>query len=255
MSTDSIDIAREPAVPRTGPLAVADPRRPLLSVLVPVFNERPTVEELLRRVRAVPLDKEIIVVDDGSTDGTRELLESLAAGQPELRLELLDRNRGKGAAVRRAIGLARGRIAIVQDADLEYDPADYPALIAPILEGRTKVVYGSRPRHPENHYPLDRFRVGSFVLTVLADVLYGCLLTDEPTCYKVFETELLQSLPLRCEGFEFCPEVTARVRKRGERIVEVPIRYHRRSVAEGKKVSWRDGLVGIWTLLKYRVID
>ena len=148
-----------------------------------------------------------------------------------------------------------GRISIIQDADLEYDPHDYHALIEPIVQGRTKVVYGSRPKHPDNEYPLDLFRVGSFVLTVLASMLYRCRLTDEPTCYKVFDTKLLQSIPLDCRGFEFCPEVTAKVRKLGEKIVEVPIRYDKRSVDEGKKINWKDGARGIWTLLKYRVVD
>jgi glycosyltransferase involved in cell wall biosynthesis len=225
---------------------------PLLSVLVPVYNEAATVEEMLRRVRAVPIAKEIVVVDDGSTDGTREILERVAAGAPEVVVVHQDRNRGKGAALRRAIGMARGRICIVQDADLEYDPRDYAALVQPILDGRTRVVYGSRVLHRENHYPFDRFYLGSWVLTRLANLLYRAGLTDEPTCYKVFDRELLQSIPLRCEGFEFCPEVTARVRRRGERIVEVPIRYRKRSVAEGKKIRWKDGVVGIWTLLRHR---
>jgi len=227
----------------------------VLSVLVPAYNEVATVEEMLRRVRRVPIDKEIIVVDDGSTDGTREILERIAAADPTLTVVLADRNRGKGAALRRAIELARGRISIVQDADLEYDPEDYAALVRPILDGRARVVYGSRVRNPDNHYPLDRFYFGSWVLTRLTNLLYACRLTDEPTCYKVFDTKLLQSIRLRCTGFEFCPEVTAKVRKRGERITEVPIRYYKRTVAEGKKINWKDGVVGIWTLLKYRFVD
>jgi dolichol-phosphate mannosyltransferase len=239
----------------TGPPRASESDSPLLSVLIPAYNEAATVDELIRRVQAVSVAKEIIVVDDGSTDGTREILAGLAAGDPSLRLILHDRNRGKGAAIRSAIEQARGTICIIQDADLEYDPADYPALIAPILEGQTQVVYGSRPRHPENHYPLDLFRLGSFVLTMATNILYGCWITDEPTCYKVFRTDLLQSIPLKCEGFEFCPEVTAKVRKRGCRIVEIPIRYHKRGVAEGKKIRFRDARIGLWTLIKYRFRD
>jgi len=230
-------------------------KRPLLSVLMPVYNEKDTIREILERVKASPVDKEIILVDDGSTDGTREILAELAREDPELKVIFQDRNRGKGAAVRKAVEHAAGEICIVQDADLEYDPQDYPALVRPILEGRANVVYGSRPLCRENHYPLDIFRVGSFLLTWLANILYFCRLTDEPTCYKVFRTDLLKSLPLKCEGFEFCPEVTAKVRKRGERILEVPIRYRKRSVAEGKKIRWTDAVVGAWTLLKYRFKD
>lgn len=227
----------------------------MLSVLMPVYNERATVVEILRRVQAVPLSLEIVVVDDGSTDGTREILRTLAAEDPSLRVIFHERNMGKGAAIRTAIGRARGEICIVQDADLEYDPGDYPALLAPIQEGRTQVVYGSRPRHPENHYPIDLFRMGSLVLTLAANLLYFCWITDEPTCYKVFRTDLLRSIPLWCTGFEFCPEITAKVRKRGCRIVEVPIRYHKRSVAEGKKIRFRDACIGLWTLIKYRFTD
>ncbi len=222
---------------------------------MPVYNERATVAEILRRVRAVPLPLEVVVVDDGSTDGTREILAGLAAEDPAVRVIFHERNQGKGAAIRTAIRHARGEICIVQDADLEYDPGDYPTLIAPIREGRTQVVYGSRPLHPENHYPLDRFRLGSLALTLAANFLYFCWITDEPTCYKVFQTGLLQSIPLRCTGFEFCPEITAKVRKRGCRIVEVPIRYHKRSVAEGKKIRFRDACIGLWTLIKYRFTD
>jgi glycosyltransferase involved in cell wall biosynthesis len=229
---------------------------PLLSVLMPVYDEVATVETIVERVLAVDLDKEIVIVDDGSTDGTRAVLERLAARHgPLVRVILQPENRGKGAALREAIRHARGRISIVQDADLEYDPSDYPALVAPILAGRTNVVYGSRPLCAENHYPLDVFRMGSLFLTVLTNLLYVCHLTDEPTCYKVFRTDLLRSLPLRCRGFEFCPEVTAKVRRRGERILEVPIRYRKRSVEEGKKIRFRDALVGAWTLVRHRFAD
>ena len=164
----------------------------------------------------------------------------------------LPQNQGKGAATRAGIAAARGSICLIQDADLEYDPRDYPALIAPIQDGLTRVVYGSRVLHPENEYPFDLFRVGSFVVTQSTNLLYGSRLTDEPTCYKVFTTEFLQSLPLTCTGFEFCPEVTAWALKRGEQIIEVPIRYQKRTVEEGKKIRWQDGVVALWTLARLR---
>jgi glycosyltransferase involved in cell wall biosynthesis len=221
-------------------------------VLVPAYNEERTLEELLRRVLAVPIDLEVIAVDDGSTDGTGALLDRVAAQEPRLVAVHHERNLGKGRALRTALARVRGEICIVQDADLEYDPGDFQALIAPIVEQRTNVVYGSRVLHPLNSYPLDRYRMGSFVLTWMATLLYGQRITDEPCGYKVFRTGFLRSLDLRCEGFEFCPEVTAKVMRRGEKIVEVPIRYHKRGVAEGKKIRFLDAIVGAWTLLKYR---
>ncbi|MGH7731686.1 MAG: glycosyltransferase family 2 protein [Candidatus Eiseniibacteriota bacterium] len=227
---------------------------PLLSVLVPVYNERATLEALLLRVLAVPVDKEVVVVDDGSRDGTREVLAELATRLP-IRALVHERNRGKGAAIRTALAEARGEVVIIQDADLEYDPEDYPLLIAPIVRGETNVVYGSRYLSHENPLPLTHFKVAVLLLNAMANLLYGTRLTDEATCYKVFRASLLKSLPLRCERFEFCPEVTARVAKRGERILEVPIRYHYRTRAQGKKIGWRDGFEAIWTLLRYRFSD
>ncbi len=224
---------------------------PLLSVLVPVYNERATLETLLGRVLAVPLDLEVIVVDDGSTDGTRDLLRGLERRMP-IRALFHPANRGKGAAIRTALAEARGEIVLIQDADLEYDPQDYPRLVAPILRGETNVVYGSRYLEPGNALPLTHFKVGVLLLTFAANLLYGLRLTDEATCYKVFRRDLLQALPLRCERFEFCPEVTARVARRGERIVEVPITYRYRTVAEGKKIGWRDGVEAFATLLRCR---
>ncbi len=225
---------------------------PLLSVLVPVYNERATLERLLERVLAVPVDKEVIVVDDGSTDGTGDLLCDLAARLP-VRAFHHARNRGKGAAIRTALADARGEIVIIQDADLEYDPEDYPRLLAPILRGETNVVYGSRYLAPGNDLPLTHFKVGVLILNAAANALYGLRLTDEATCYKVFRAGLLKSLPLRCERFEFCPEVTARVARRGERILEVPISYHYRTRAQGKKIGLRDAFEGFFTLLRYRI--
>jgi len=221
---------------------------------VPVYNERATLEALLLRVLAVPVDKEVVVVDDGSRDGTREVLAELATRLP-IRALLHERNRGKGAAIRTALAEARGEIVIIQDADLEYDPEDYPRLIAPIVRGETNVVYGSRYLSHENPLPLTHFKVAVLLLNAMANLLYGTRLTDEATCYKVFRASLLKSLPLDCVRFEFCPEVTARVAKRGERILEIPIRYHYRTREQGKKIGWRDGFEAIWTLLRYRFSD
>ncbi len=222
---------------------------------MPVYNEKETLEEIIRRVKASPVDKEIIIVDDGSTDGTRDILKRLQKEDPSIVVVFQEKNQGKGAAIRKAIEHASGEICIIQDADLEYDPRDYPELIKPILEGRTKVVYGSRPKMKENKYPMDIFRLGSFALTMLTNLLYFCWITDEPTCYKVFKTDLLKSIPLKCKGFEFCPEVTAKVRKRGEKILEVPIHYYKRTIEEGKKIRWTDAFIGAWTLIKYRFKD
>jgi glycosyltransferase involved in cell wall biosynthesis len=195
-----------------------------------------------------------VVVDDGSRDGTRDVLADLAQRLP-IRVILHERNRGKGAAIRTALAEARGEIVIIQDADLEYDPADYPKLIEPIVRGEVNVVYGSRYLGHDNPLPLTHFKVAVLLLNAMANVLYGTRLTDEATCYKVFRASLIRSIPLRCERFEFCPEVTAKVSKRGERILEIPIRYHYRTKAEGKKIGWRDGFEAIWTLLRYRVSD
>ena len=229
--------------------------RPTLSVLMPAYNEAPTIEQCIALIEAVDVDLEIVVVDDGSTDGTRAILNRLAGERDGERFRVVEHaeNQGKGMALRTGIPLCRGEITIIQDADLEYSPSDYPALIAPILAGQTEVVYGSRRLRRENDYGFDRYLAGSLLLTHTANLLYGCGITDEPTCYKVFRTELLQSIPLRCTGFEFCPEVTAEVARRGHHIVEVPIRYHKRTVEEGKKIAWQDAAIGLWTLVRCRL--
>jgi glycosyltransferase involved in cell wall biosynthesis len=226
---------------------------PLLSVLIPVYNERTTVLQVLERVLRVPLDLDVIVVDDGSSDGTRELLQ--AYRHDRVRICYHERNQGKGMAVRTALQNARGQIVVVQDADLEYRPEEFVQLVEPIVEGRVKVVYGSRCLNPENEMTFDRFRFGSWVLTRLTNLLYRARLTDEPTCYKLFHQDVIRDIPLRCTGFEFCPEITAKVLKRGHEILELPISYQGRTVAEGKKINWKDGVIGIWTLLKYRFVD
>jgi glycosyltransferase involved in cell wall biosynthesis len=227
---------------------------PWLSVVVPVYNERATVKELLDRVRAVAVDKEIVVVDDGSTDGTRELLLGLQAGDGVLRVILQDRNRGKGAALRRGFQAARGAVIIVQDADLEYDPADYAALLAPIERGVADVVYGSRFLGGPHRVLLFWHYLGNRALTTLSNVLTNLNLSDVWTCYKVFRAEVLQRMRLREDRFGFEAEVTAKVARAGWRVYEVPISYPGRTYAEGKKITWRDGVRGVWCTLRYGIL-
>jgi glycosyltransferase involved in cell wall biosynthesis len=219
-----------------------------LSVIIPVYNELRSITTILNMVKQAPMAKEIIVVDDGSTDGTRETLLGLA-DDPELRIVCHDRNRGKGAAIRTGIQHATGEYIIIQDSDLEYDPGDYPALLEPLKTGRTNVVYGVRPDRPERGL---YFFLGAKFLTWLANFLYGCNIQDEATGYKVFRASLLKSMRLTGNRFEFCPEVTAKICRMGERIYEVPISYDPRPKAAGKKIRWRDGMSAIWTLLRYR---
>jgi len=223
-----------------------------LTIVIPAYNEEKTILETIRRVEAAELGvpKEIVVVDDGSSDGTRRILVGLG---DDCRVVSLPQNRGKGAALRAGFAVASGDYVVVQDADLEYDPAELRSLVAKADEGH-KVVYGSR-RLGRGKNPMAglSYYAGGVLLSWLSNLLYGIRITDEPTCYKMFERELLVSIPLKCEGFEFCPEVTAKVAKRGVPIVEVPISYHPRSRAEGKKINWRDGAVAIWTLFKYRI--
>jgi glycosyltransferase involved in cell wall biosynthesis len=226
---------------------------PKLSVVIPVYNERGTVLELLRRVQGVAVEKEILLVDDGSTDGTRTLLEGLPRGQG-LRVFFQERNRGKGAALRRGFAEARGDFVLVQDADLEYDPRDYPRLLEPLERGQADVVYGSRFLEPA---PGRRrwHAAGNWLLTALSNFLTGLGLTDVWTCFKVFRRELLQSLPLQEDRFGFEPEVTARLARRRVRIVEVPISYHGRTYAEGKKIGLRDLANGLWATVRHSLFE
>ncbi len=224
-----------------------------LSVIMPVYNEKDTICEILRQVRAVNLADEIIIVDDGSTDGTRDLL-TQEEQQPGTVVIYHDHNQGKGAAVRTGFDRATGDILLIQDADLEYDPRDYPALVRPIVEGRVKVVYGSRFLGPRKAM-LFWHMLGNKFLTLLTNVLYNTILSDMETCYKVFRADVIKGVPLRSRRFELEPEITAKVLKRGHRIFEVPISYYGREYTEGKKISWRDGPKAAWTLIKYRFVD
>jgi dolichol-phosphate mannosyltransferase len=222
-----------------------------LSVIIPVYNERDTIVEAISRLRAVPLEQEIVVVDDASTDGTAELVEALVG--PDLKLLRQPHNRGKGAAIRRALEEVTGEVVVIQDADLEYDPGDLPALLAPIAAGEAEVVYGTRA--PGFGGMRWQNRLFNRVAAASANLLYRAGISDEATCYKMLRTEVLRVLSLRCERFEFCPEVTAKVRKRGLRIHEVPIRYQARPMSAGKKIRWWDGVEALWTLLRYRFRD
>lgn len=221
-----------------------------VSVIIPVLNERGTILELLGRVDRSPVDKEIIVVDDGSSDGTAELLAQVR--EPPITLVVHRRNLGKGGAVRSGLARVSGDIVLIQDADLEYDPEEYPQLIAPILEGRARVVYGSRVMKRDNPRSSQAFYWGGRLVTMATNLLFGSRLTDEPTCYKVFATEVIKQTPWVGDGFEWEPEVTAKLLRRGVEIVETPISYHPRQVEEGKKIRPWDGLKAIWTLIRYR---
>jgi glycosyltransferase involved in cell wall biosynthesis len=244
-----------------------------LSIIIPVYNEAATLHEILRRVRAVKvvvrvgfeaydnngqsvrLEKEIIVVDDGSKDASRDILEQESAAG-DLRVFHHERNQGKGAAVRTGFKNATGDFFLIQDADLEYDPREYGILLQPILEGRAKVVYGSRFRGGPTKTMFFWHMLGNRFLTLVTNLLYDTILSDMETCYKCFEADVIRDIPLRAHGFEFEPEVTAKVLKRGHRIYEVPISYTGREFDEGKKISpWRDGLKAVWTLIKYRFTD
>ncbi|HSF30536.1 MAG TPA: glycosyltransferase [Candidatus Tectomicrobia bacterium] len=224
-----------------------------LSVVIPCYNERHTIREVIRRVQASPFDKEIIVVDDGSTDGTREVLTSLAS--ENLRVLYQERNQGKGAALRRGFAQASGEVVLVQDADLEYDPADYPRLLQPILDGVADVVYGSRFLGSPRRVHLFWHSVANKLLTFLSNSTTDLNLTDMVTGYKVFRREAIQSIRLESDRFGFEPEITAKIARRDYRIYEVPISYLGRGYDEGKKITWRDGLRAVGQIMKYALIS
>ena len=223
-----------------------------VSVLIPAYNEARTIALCLEAVygRNPGRELEVIIVDDGSTDGTYEAAK--AAGKPGAKVLKHENNLGKGTSIRTALAAATGGVVLIQDADLEYDPADYAALLKPFEEGRAEVVYGSRILKADNGRSYARYYWGGRVLSWWTNLLYGSSISDEPTCYKVFKTDLLRSLELACAGFEFCPEVTAKLLRRGIIIYEVPISYHPRRIEEGKKIRWHDGVIALWTLLKLR---
>ena len=249
------------------------PTRPKVSIVIPVYNERTYIVEVLLRVQTTDLNKEVLVIDDGSTDGTRALLQefeqtqkgggeavSVQSGQAllplaNIRFLFQDRNRGKGAALRRGFESATGDVVLVQDADLEYDPRDYGKLLAPIFDGRADVVYGSRFLGGPQRVHLFWHYVGNKFLTLLSDMLTNLNLTDMETGYKVFRIEVLREIKLEAKRFGFEPECTAKVAKGKWRIYEVPISYAGRTYAEGKKITWRDGLSTLWCILRYNLFD
>ncbi|MBN1355066.1 glycosyltransferase family 2 protein [bacterium] len=221
----------------------------MLTVIIPVYNESRTIRTILDRVRTVDLPKQIIVVDDGSTDDTAAIVRPFLG--EEVMLMRHESNRGKGSAIRTAMPYIQGTYTVIQDGDLEYNPADFVRMLETMEANRARVVYGSRIlSHSSMSYL--RYWLGGRGLTFFTNLLFGSKLTDEPTCYKMFETELLKSLDIRSTGFEFCPEVTAKILARKIPVIEVPIEYHPRSIEEGKKIRWRDGIIALRVLMKYR---
>jgi glycosyltransferase involved in cell wall biosynthesis len=240
-------------LPRDDDADVGPTPHRLLSVIVPVFNERNTVAEILRRIRGVelPLALEVIVVDDGSTDGTDKVLSALQ--DSTVRVVTHPTNRGKGAAVRTGVEIARGDLVLVQDGDLEYDPDDWPKLLEPVMKGKAQVVYGSR-FSGEGRAMRPTQWLGNRLLTLTANVLYRSTLSDMETCYKLFDRTVLDGITIESDRFDFEPEITAKVLRRGHRIYEVPVSYTGRDDAEGKKFEWRDGVHALTTLVRYRFV-
>lgn len=228
-----------------------------LSVIIPVYNEAKTILAVLEAVRQVDisfLQKEIVVVDDGSTDGTRERLKEYRSAHPEVTVIFHERNQGKGAALRTGFAAARGEVVIIQDADLEYDPQDWRKMLPLVLSGEADVVYGSRFRGQSTNWIWSHW-FGNRLLSLLTSILYGKWVTDMETCYKLIRKEVLDRVELRANRFDFEPEITAKILKQRVKFKEVPISYRGRSFREGKKISWRDAFTACWTLIKYRFIE
>ena len=225
-----------------------------LTVIIPVYNEADHINEILKRVQSTKLAKEIIVVDDGSKDGTRDILQTMD-GKKRVRIILHERNRGKGAAVVTGLNAAKGDVLLIQDADLEYNPRDYPALLQPIEEGVADVVYGSRFLGGPHRVTMFWHLVANKLLTFMTNVLYNTILTDMETGYKVFRREVIEGMTIHAKRFNFEPEFTAKVLKRNHRIFEVPISFNPRDYSQGKKIKLRDAFEAVWALLKYRIMD
>lgn len=228
-----------------------------LSIIIPVYNEKNTILEILKRIEKVDLSgfgfgKEVIIVDDSSTDGTKEILESL---QEKYKIIYHQKNQGRGAAIQSGLKYVTGDYVINQDADLEYDPQDYKKFLECALKNNAKVIYGSRRLVAENKFSYRSYHWGGIILSWAASIIYGIHITDEFTCYKFFKTDFLKSIPIVSKRFEFEPEVTAKTAKRGVKIYEVPIHYYPRQKNEGKKIKWKDGVIALWTLIKYRFTD
>ncbi len=235
------------------PVSEEMPRQ--LSVIMPIYNEVGTLREIIHRVSDVPLVKEIVAVDDGSTDGSRELLHELSQSIPELRAIFHERNSGKGAALRTGFEVATGEVLIIQDADLEYNPSEYAVILEPILDGRADVVYGSRFLAGPRRVHLFWHAMGNRFLTLLSNMLNNLCLSDMETCYKAFRSDVLDGIEIKSRCFMFEPEFTAKVARKGCRIYEVPITYDGRSYNEGKKIGWRDGIKAIWAIIRFRIAD
>lgn len=226
-----------------------------LSILMPVFNEKDTINTIIARVMAVDvgMEKELVIVDDFSTDGTRDILKGISS--PGVRILFHERNQGKGAAIRTAIGAFTGDYAVIQDADLEYDPKEFPVLLAPVLDGRADVVYGSRFLGGPHRVLLYWHFVGNRMLTTFSNMLNNLNLTDMETCYKLFKADVIKGITLRCDRFGMEPEITAKVARKRCRIYEVPISYSGRGYDEGKKITWKDGFAALWFIVKFRFVD
>ena len=225
-----------------------------LSIIIPVFNEKSTIQSIIEKIKKLNLEKQVIVVDDCSTDGTREILKNYPYDK-EIQVLFHQKNKGKSSAIRTGLSHVKGEVVTIQDADLEYEPEDLLKLLQIIKENKAEVVYGSRLLSPNNEKSYLRYLWGGKFLTFLANLLYNANITDESTCYKMFKTKVLKDISLKSNRFGFCSEVTAKIRKKGITICEVPIRYAPRKMKQGKKIRWKDGLEAIWILIKYKFVD